>query len=152
VKQSIQTSSRCRLPAVSDSAKQTDSVQSDSQKTLFHAAPSNQAAHDLALLLLSLPLCPYLLFGISPQSTSLQMEKPKTIWPKPNNIHRDNPLQFQFPSGTRREKWSTRWREGAFHVRSRSRGPPLLTAFIVFFQHRLVTQDRKPAVLRADHG
>jgi hypothetical protein len=77
-------------------------MQSDSQKTLFHADPSKRAAHDLILLLLSLPLRPYLLLGISPQSSSPKMEKQKTVWLKPNNIHPDNPFQFQCPSGTRR--------------------------------------------------
>jgi hypothetical protein len=102
VKQSLGTSSRCRSSDASNSAKQTDNMQSDSQKTLFHADPSSRAAHDLALLLLSLPLHPYLLLGISSQSSSPKMEKPKTVWLKPNNIHRDNPFQFQFPSGTPR--------------------------------------------------
>jgi hypothetical protein len=36
--------------------------------------------------------------------------------------------------------------------RSRSRGLPLLTAFIAFFQHRRFAEDRKPAVPLADQG
>jgi hypothetical protein len=72
------------------------------------------------------------------------MQKRKAIWIKPDNFRRDKPLNFRLLArhGAKKIKHAS---AHGFFSSVLSLTLAILKDFVVFFQHRLVTQDREPA-------